>query len=368
MEIPAGRSVFRIFPWLFAAFLLMFSTSCANVNLDELSKTAKGTIAGAATGAIAGGLATGNVRGALVGAVIGGIIGNRIGAYLDEQDQEELQKLHTKALQNGKEQSFVTRKTGDQLTITPGAIEPGIETYELAEGVQERGLIPADEVSIDAYVNTPVYSDTNTKKAPRYVLKQGGKLYVPMHVASKSKTGSGWGAVVDKSLIGGNQVVGYVQTSYLNPKTARAYQPPVKKVVKKKTEPVKKTGTVTAKTDKAPQPSPAPQAQAAAKESQEVVSSPASQMQAVAKESPEAASPMPQTQTVVKESQEAPVSQPPKQEEEAGIILVSEAPKSVAAAKPVELNLKCRTTRIKIKDVMEEQKFCEKPPPKWVKV
>jgi hypothetical protein len=362
MEIHAGRSVFRIFPLLFAAFLLMFSTSCANVNLDELSKTAKGTLAGAATGAVAGGLATGNVRGALVGAVIGGIIGNRIGAYLDEQDQEELQKLHTKALQNGKEQSFVTRKTGDKLTITPSAIEPGIETYELAEGVQERGLIPADEVSIEAYVNTPVYSDTNVKKAPRYVLKQGSKLHVPMRVAGKS--GSGWGAVVDKSLVGNSRVVGYVQTSYLDPKTARAYRPPVRKEVKKKPETVKKPGTVIAKTGNAPQTSsPVPQTQAVDSPAPQTqtADSPASPTQAA--ESP----PAPPTQAAAKESQETPVSQPPKQEE-AGIILVSEAPKSEAAAKPVELNLKCRTTRIRIKDVMEEQKFCEKPPPKWVKI
>jgi hypothetical protein len=318
MKVRSWHSVFRAFS---ALLFLMFSTSCANIDFDEMSKTAKGTLSGAAVGAVAGGLATGNVRGLVVGAIVGGFVGNRIGAYLDERDQEELQRLQAKALQNGTEQSFVTRKTGDRLTITPGAIERKTETYELAEGLREYTLVPSDEININTYVSTPIYSDIDfsPRKKPHYVLKQGSALRVPMRIADRP----GWGVVVDKNS-GAGRILGYVQTSYLDPATAREYQPPAR--IRKKTENV-----IAARPKEIPPPSPS-------------------------------------IQTEGKNIPATSVTPLPKQEEEASPAFVSEAPKSEVAAKPVEVNLKCRSTWIKVKNVREEMKYCEKPPPKWVRV
>jgi molybdopterin-binding protein len=318
--VRTRHCVFRGFSALLAIFLLMFSTSCANIDFDEMSKATRGALGGAAVGAVAGGLATGDVRGAVVGAIVGGFIGNRIGAYLDERDQEELRKLQIKALQNGEEQSFVTRKTGDRLTITPGKIEQKTQTYELAEGVREYALLSADEVSIATYVSTPVYSGVDPGRKPRYVLKRGSALHVPMRVAGQPD----WGVVVDKNAGGGGRITGYVRTSFLDPGSAREYRPPAK--VRKKTDSTRVAVRET------PPPSRVQQA----------------------------AEP---------ESRTASVSPPPKQEEETSdVVLVGEAPKSEAAAKPVELNLKCRSTWIKVKDVREEMRYCEKPPPRWVQV
>ncbi|MDR3220636.1 MAG: hypothetical protein LBU46_01330 [Candidatus Accumulibacter sp.] len=313
-------------------FLLIFPTGCATTNFDELSKTAKGSIAGAATGAIAGGLATGDARGVIVGALVGGFIGNRIGAYLDEQDQEQLKQLQLQSLKSGKPQSFVTRKTGDKVIIeTDAAQRELVETFEVAGDIAEYGLIPADEVSISAYVNTPVYAEANARKKPRYVLKQGNGLYVPVHVAGKK----GWGAVVEKGMIGGGQVVGYVPLSYLNPKTAKPYSPPASnKAAKKKPE---------IKTAKKQDAAPAPQ--------------PATGDAVLASETPK-----PETQP----EEAAPVAPPAAGDD--GIVLVSEAPKSTEPVRKADLNLRCKTTRIKVKDVFEEQKFCEKPPPKWIMI
>jgi hypothetical protein len=309
-------------------FLLVFPTGCATTSFDELSKTAKGSIAGAATGAIAGGLVTGDARGAIAGAIVGGFIGNRIGAYLDEKDQEQLRQLQQQSLKSGKTQSFVTRKTGDTVTIEPSAVrQEAVETFEVAGDVTEYGLIPADEVRIEAHVDTPVYAEASTKKKPRYVLKQGNGLYVPVRGAGKS----GWGAVAEKGSTGGSLVVGYVPLSYLNKKTAKAYLPP--KIAKPKTETAKNTKPV------APAPSPAAGGDA---------------VLAGAAPKPEA------------KPQEA---APPPAASEGGVIFVSEAPKSTEPVRKVDMNAKCRVTRIKIKgDVFEEQRFCEKPPPKWVQI
>jgi hypothetical protein len=298
-------------------FLLIFPAGCATSNFDELSKTAKGSIAGATAGAIAGGAATGDVRGVIAGAVIGGFIGNRIGAYMDEQDREKLKQLQLQSLNSGKPQSFVTRKTGDKVTIeSDAARREVVESFEVAGGVAEYDLIPADEVSVNAYVNTPVYAETNVQKKPRYVLKQGNGLYVPMHVAGKK----GWGAVVEKGMIGANRIVGYVPLSYLNPKTAKPYLPPVAK---------KKPEIKTAKKQEAGNAASAPP-----------------------------------TETRLEDA--APVPQPTASDD--GFIPVSEAPKSAGPVKKADLSLRCKINRIKIKDVFEEQKFCEKPPPKWIMI
>ncbi|MDR0380330.1 MAG: hypothetical protein LBI62_10405 [Candidatus Accumulibacter sp.] len=322
-----------ILSWMLVLLLLVFPAGCATTDFDELSKTVKGSIAGVATGAVAGGLATGNARGAIVGAIVGGFIGNRIGAYLDEQDQEQLRELQQQSLKSGKMQSFVTRKTGDTVIIEPGAAQQEVvETFEVAGEITEYDLIPADEVRIEAYVDTPVYAETNAKKKPRYVLQQGNSLHVPVRVAGKS----GWGAVVEKGSAGGGQVVGYVPLSYLNKKTAKAYLPP--KIAKKKpgtTRTAKNTGNA------APAPSPA-----------------ASGGTVLASEAPKP------------EARPQEAAPPPPAASESGIIFVSEAPKSAEPVKTVDLNAKCRVILVKVKDksAREEMRFCEKPPPKWVQI
>jgi hypothetical protein len=285
---------------LLAVFIMFFPSACAN--MDQLSKTAKGTIAGATTGAIAGGLATGDMRGVVVGALIGGFVGNRIGAYLDEKDQEKLRQLQLKALQSGKEQSFRSNKSGQTVSITPSAAKNEVvETYELPEGVTEYDLLPADEITITAYVDTPVYAESNSRKAPRRILKQGESLHVPVRVAGKP----GWGAVVDKGLLGGGLVTGYVPFSYLNPKTAKAYKAPAPKVK-------------------------------------------------VAKKKPAA--------TVAKASEVTPRQPAP------ATITPAVSPATEKPVKKVNASAKCKITRVKVKNIFEEQKFCEKPPPKWVAV
>jgi hypothetical protein len=313
-------------------FLLIFPTGCATTSFDELSKTAKGSLAGAATGAVAGGLATGDARGVIVGAIVGGIIGNRIGAYMDEQDKEQMKKLRLQALKSGKTQSFVTRKTGDKVTVEADAAQREVvESFEVAGDITKYGLIPADEISINAYVNTPVYAEASTRKKPRYVLIQGNSLYVPVHVAHKS----GWGAVVEKRMMGSRQVVGYVPLSYLNPKTAKPYSPPPIKTARKK-----------------------PEIKTAKKQESAPLAPPATGDAVLASEAPKSG---------VKPQEAAPATPPAADDND--LLLVSEAPKSTEPVKKADLNLRCRNTRIKIKEgVFEEQKFCEKPPPKWVQI
>jgi hypothetical protein len=322
--------------------LLLFSSGCAEMQsgldnmkagMENMTKTATGTLAGAATGAVAGGLATGDMRGVVVGAIIGGFVGNRIGAYLDERDQEKLRELQLQALKTGKEQSFVTNKTGDQVTLTPGELrKEALETYEIAGDLKEYELIPANELNVDAFVNTPVYTETNAKKKPRYVLQQGSALHVPVRVAGQK----GWGAVVEKNPSGGGQVVGYVPLSYLDPKTAKAYRPPVsaKKAAKK---PAK---TTVAKAVKAP-----PAQQAASPQ----------EAQAQAQTAPPQAAP--------------PQATPPQAPgSDGGVIFVNAAPKSEMALQKAVVMGNCKVIKIKVKGIFEDQRFCEKPPPQWVQI
>jgi hypothetical protein len=346
MEMRRGKHLPAI---LLAFFIMIFPTACAN--MDEMTKTAKGTIAGAAAGAIAGGLATGNMRGAVVGALIGGVVGNRIGAYLDEKDQETLRQLQLKALQSNKEQSFKTNKTGDVVTITPGAaVKEVVETYGLPAGVTEHNLVFADEVTIAAHVDTPLYADINTKKAPSRVLKKGEPIYVPARVAGKS----GWGAVVEKNSWGGGLVAGYVPLSYLNAKTAKAYKAPVPKVARKKRE----KAVVAAK---APETSPPQSATQPVGDGATIVASPAGasgpSTSPVAEDNPKIA--------VSSTARDIPSDSTAAEGSPSIAALSAVADTSV---KKMPIRATCKINKIRIKDSFEERKFCEKPPPKWVEV
>lgn len=200
---------------LLVGSLIMFSSGCAN--MPDMNKATQGAIGGAVAGAAVG-AQVGGVRGALVGAVIGGVIGNQIGNYLDENDKKKLAELEIKALNSGREQSFIANKSKEKVTITPGpTTKETVATYALSPNVSNHSLDVTAPLEIPAHVDTPIYSDSNTKNSPRLIMKKGQKLVVPAMISKNAK----WGAVVE-----GDTVIGYVPTSYLNKKTARAYQPP----------------------------------------------------------------------------------------------------------------------------------------------
>lgn len=187
---------------LIAAVLL---AGCANTNISkEMQLTAGGVAAGAIAGAQVGG-----VRGAIVGGIIGGVVGNRIGAYLDEEDKKKLALLEIQAFNSGKEMSFVSNKSKAKVTVTPQEtkVEPNPDrTFSLPPDVAKQQLEVAAYDDVKAFVDTPVYRDTNEKSTPKQVIKTGGNVQVAANVINKE-----WGAVVD-----GNNVVGYVPLRYLN--------------------------------------------------------------------------------------------------------------------------------------------------------
>lgn len=219
--------------------MILFSSGCAN--MPDMSKATTGAIGGAVAGAAVG-AQVGGARGALVGAVIGGVIGNQIGNYLDENDKKKMAELEMKALSSGKAQSFVANKSKEKVTITPGpTTRETLATYSLSPNLTNHTLEIAAKVEIVAFVDTPLYSDTNLKQAPRMVMKKGEKLVVPATVSSNAR----WGAVVE-----GETVIGYVPVSYLDKKTARAYAPP--KAIAKAKAAIPPTPAVATSTPKAP--------------------------------------------------------------------------------------------------------------------
>ncbi|MDR0736607.1 MAG: glycine zipper 2TM domain-containing protein [Zoogloeaceae bacterium] len=289
-----------VFPFFMAAILL-FPAGCAN-----LSKQGQGTIIGAVVGAAAGSAVDGK-RGAVVGAVLGGFVGNRIGAYLDERDLETLRKLEQDALKSDQPKSFTAQKSGETVTITPGAEEREVmTTYGLSPNIREYGLTPAsDEASIRAHVDTPIYASTDARQSPRLILKAGDSLFVPVLVADKP----GWGAAVERSV-----VVGYVPLSYLDERKAKPYKAPVPRQARKKTAPASGASSTT-------------QAKA-----------------------PETASPAGASAETV----------PP---------VAASAPADEAPVKQVDVSLKCKVTTVRIKGVPEETtRYCQKPPPRWVRI
>ena len=77
---------------VFVAAILMFTTSCSNMN-----KSQKGAVIGGAGGAVVGGAigkATGNTAlGAIIGAAVGGTVGAVIGRKMDKQAEEMKQVM-----------------------------------------------------------------------------------------------------------------------------------------------------------------------------------------------------------------------------------------------------------------------------------
>ncbi|MDR0672389.1 MAG: glycine zipper 2TM domain-containing protein [Zoogloeaceae bacterium] len=269
-----------------------------------MSKQGQGTVIGAVVGAAAGSAVDGK-RGAAIGAVLGGFLGNRIGAYLDERDLEMLKKLEQEALKSDQPKSFTAQKSGETVTITPGPEEREIVRYGLSPNIREYGLTPADsETTIRAYVDTPVYASADARQTPRLVLKAGDVLFVPVLVADKP----GWGAAVEKTV-----VVGYVPLSYLDEEKARHYKAAAPQAKKRATP-------TSASTTEAKAPEAAPSVPASA-----------------------SAEPAPP-------------------------VVVVRAPADEAPVKQVDVALKCKVTTVRIKGVPEETtRYCQKPPPRWVK-
>ncbi|MDR3157703.1 MAG: glycine zipper 2TM domain-containing protein [Zoogloeaceae bacterium] len=288
---------------LFMAAMLLFPSGCAEMS----TKQGQGTVIGAVVGAAVGAAADGK-RGAAIGAVLGGVVGNRIGAYLDERDLETLKKLEQEALKSDQQKSFKAQKSGETVTITPGPEEQEVVTYGLSPNIREYELTPAsEEAAIRAHVDTPLYAGADARQTPRLVLKEGDSLFVPAHVAGKP----GWGAAVER-----NVVVGYVPLSYLDAQKAKPYKAPVPRQAKKKEA---------APAQGASQTTPA--------------------------KAPEAAPP---ASTTTPASTTAPVA--------------ASAPADDAPVKQVDVALKCKVTTVRIKGVPEETtRYCQKPPPRWVK-
>lgn len=207
----------------------VLSAGCANTNMSkEMQLTAGGAVAGAVVGAQAGG-----VRGAVIGGVIGGVVGNRIGAYLDEEDKKKLALLESQSLQSGKPASFVTGKSKAKVTITPQEAKEESNperTFNVPPDIVKQRIELASHEAVSAFVDTPLYRDTNEKKAPRAIVKRGEKLQVAAGVINKD----GWGVVAD-----GDNVLGYVPLRYLDksilkqpPKTLAKAAPPAPKAAK----------------------------------------------------------------------------------------------------------------------------------------
>lgn len=211
---------------------------CANMKKEEI-----GTLAGALGGAVIGSKIDGT-RGAIIGAILAGIIGNRIGSYLDEQDRIKLAELELQSLDTNKEESFVTSKSNAKVTVTPQdtQLEPK-KQFVLSSAVQEYPLLEVAPSAIDAYVDTPIYSDINEKSKPKMVIQKGVSFSVPAEVQ-----GNDW-VVVGDSNVG----IGYVPKRYLKPEIVEEIakqdlkdSKTTKVVTTKKT---KKSTTSTKKTD-----------------------------------------------------------------------------------------------------------------------
>ncbi|MDR2625237.1 MAG: hypothetical protein LBC37_02805 [Zoogloeaceae bacterium] len=209
--------------FVLALSLLVPLGGCVSMGPKETA----GSVIGAGAGAIACGVATGGDRTAMALCAAGGAaIGNRIGAHLDEQDQKRLRALQEKALAwKG------AKRTCEKAQKTPGeswCVERTAETerewaaYSLPGHLTEYKLLHEGEVSLNAWVDTPLYASTDTRQPPVMVVRKGAPLYVPARVSGKS----GWSVVVKKSLLGGGEILGYVENRQLAQKTARAWVDP----------------------------------------------------------------------------------------------------------------------------------------------
>lgn len=205
---------------------------CANMKKEEIG-TLAGTLGGAAIGSKIDG-----TRGAIIGAILAGIIGNRIGSYLDEQDRVKLAELELKSLDTNKEESFVTSKSNAKVTVTPQdtQLEPK-KQFVLSSSLQEHPLVDISSSSINAYVDTPIYSDIDEKSKPKMIIQKGVSFSIPAEVQGKN-----W------VVVGDNDVgIGYVPKRYLKPDVVEdlAKQNPKNSKLAKSTSTIKTKKTTT---------------------------------------------------------------------------------------------------------------------------
>lgn len=191
--------------YLVVLLIVVYLVGCANI---DMSKKMQGTALGGIFGGIVGDRVNGK-KGAVVGVIVGTIVGNLIGDYLDEEDKKKLALLESQSLESGEATSFVSSKSKAKVTITPQ--EAKVETkpersFNVPPDVVMQRLEVAAHGDVKAFVDTPIYPDTNEKSAPKQVIKTGENIRVTANVINKE-----WGAVVD-----GNNVVGYVPLRYLN--------------------------------------------------------------------------------------------------------------------------------------------------------
>jgi len=216
--------------WVVVFIIVGFVTGCANMKKTEI-----GTLVGALAGAAIGSKVDGT-RGAVIGAVVAGYIGNKIGSHLDEQDRLKLAELELKSLETSKEESFVTTKSNAKVTLTPQElkVEPKRE-FVLSNSLKQHPLMQIEPISINAFVDTPIYSDLNEKSKPRMIIQKGALLTVPAEIQNK-----------DWVVIGDNDLgLGYVPKRFLKPEIIAEQKKKAPKV-----NPKAKESTVVANTEK----------------------------------------------------------------------------------------------------------------------
>ena len=185
---------------LIIATAIAVLVGCASANKEQFG-TAAGAVGGAAIGARLGGK-----TGMLIGALLGGLIGNRIGAHLDEEDKKRLLELEKNALETGVGGSFVTNKTKAKVTVA--ASPPKMESrqeFVLSSTLIPQPLVLADPVTVNAFVDTPVYNSLNERDKPKLVIQRGVPIRIAANVVDKD-----WAVVGE-----GNVGIGYVPRRYL---------------------------------------------------------------------------------------------------------------------------------------------------------
>ena len=189
----------KVIATLVAAGLLF---GCADMNKEQVG-TALGALAGAFVGNKMGG-----DRGMAIGMALGGMIGNRIGAQMDEQDRQKLAVLERHALDTGNSGSFVTNKTKANITVdvSPARLDRQ-QRFVLSSSIKPQALVAIDPYTVQAYVDTPVYTVTDESSPPKMVVQHD----VPVQV-SANVVGGNW-VVIGESNVG----IGYVPLRYLRP-------------------------------------------------------------------------------------------------------------------------------------------------------
>jgi len=163
-------------------------------------------------GGVIGNKIIGGKEGAIIGAAIGGLIGNRIGDQLDEQDRKKLVEIEANAVRTNKNGSFVSKK-GAQVSVQAGVPTfEGRKPFIFAAGVTPQQVVLSEARSMDAYVDTPLFSSPNENQTARIVIKRG----VPITVVASVAGQPGWFVVGD-----GNVGIGYLPARFLQAEIVR---------------------------------------------------------------------------------------------------------------------------------------------------